>query len=106
MVDTSGHIRPATEDSQNALYPSTIGSSVQKDLRRIYRLQPWEEAVGILQEIQEYEGYCLAKIGPVTVSLPDEIILRLRELKGNRIGVIRCDNGYRVRLITERQKHD
>ncbi len=106
MIDTSGRIHPATDDSQSALYPSTIGSGIQKDLRRIYRLQPWEEAVGILQEIQEYEGYCLAKIGPVTVSLPDEMILRLRELKGKRIGVIRCDEGYRVRVITQRQKHD
>ena len=64
-------------------------------------LQVWEEAVGQLQGVREDGGYCLAAIGPVCVALPAELAVGLRNLQGRKVGVLRCDNGYRLRIIGE-----
>ncbi len=65
-----------------------------------YRLKPYEEAVGTLGEVQGFEDYALAKIGPVTVALPVEMVERLRSFKGQRVGVIRTETDFRLRVIT------
>lgn len=63
------------------------------------RLRPWEEARGHFDELQEVGGCLLAKIGPVTVALPDELRGRLQGLTGRVIAVLRTDNDYRLRVI-------
>jgi hypothetical protein len=64
-------------------------------------LRVWEEAIGILKNITLAEGHILASIGLTTVILPREMAPRLSELMNSRIGIIRCDDGYRVRSISE-----
>ncbi len=64
-----------------------------------YQLQPFEEAIGTLGDVQQLDGYTLAKIGPVSVALPMEMAERLSSLKGQRVGVIRTDNDFRLRII-------
>jgi len=71
------------------------GSSAQ-----VYRLQPYEEALGVLKEVQRLEGYALAQIGPVTVALPIEMGTRLREMQGRKIGVLRTEKDFRFRVIS------
>jgi hypothetical protein len=65
-----------------------------------YRLQPFEEALGIVGEIQQYEGYAIAKIGPVSVVLPEEMVERLKGFIGQKVGVLRTDRDYRFRVIS------
>jgi hypothetical protein len=66
----------------------------------VYRLQPYEEALGILKEIQILEGYALAQIGPVTVALPEEMASRLTGLQGQRVGILRTERDFRFRIIS------
>lgn len=73
------------------------GSSAQ-----IYRLQTYEEAVGVLKDILLLDGYALAEIGPVIVALPVEMGERLNAFIGQRIGVMRTDHDYRFRAIMQR----
>lgn len=63
------------------------------------RLQPWEEARGLLHELQELDGLLVARIGPVVVSLPDELRDRLQSLVGRGIAILRTDSDYRMRTI-------
>jgi len=63
------------------------------------RLQPWEEARGLLHELQDMEGCLVAKIGPVTVALPDELRERLQGLMDREIGILRTDVDYRFRCL-------
>ena len=81
------------------LIPSTSGSSAQ-----VYRLQPYEEALGQLKNVQLLEGYALAEIGPVTVALPIEIGERLNSFIGQRIGVLRTEVDYRYRVMVPMPK--
>ena len=63
------------------------------------RLRPWEEARGPFDELQDVAGCLLARIGPVTVALPDELRDRLQGLTGRVIAILRTDNDYRLRVI-------
>ena len=67
----------------------------------ISRLAPFEEAIGVLHKLQELEGYSLANIGPVCVSLPEDIASKLKGLQGQKIGVLRTDCDYRFRVCDE-----
>jgi hypothetical protein len=64
-----------------------------------YCLKPWDEAIGLLKEVENLEGHILAKIGPVTIALPDEMGERINPFIGQRIGVLRTENDYRFRVI-------
>jgi len=64
-----------------------------------YYLQPWDEVLGPAISIEECEGHCLALIGKIPVLLPQEMSARLSEVKGQRIGILRTDNDYRLRVI-------
>jgi hypothetical protein len=59
------------------LITSTSGSSAQ-----VCRLQPYEEALGQLKNVQLLEGYALAEIGPETVAFPIEMGERLNSFNG------------------------
>lgn len=68
---------------------------------KIIRLAPFEEAIGVLHKLQELEGYSLANIGPVCVSLPEDLASKLKGLQGRKIGVLRTDCDYRFRVCDE-----
>jgi hypothetical protein len=69
---------------------------------KIVRLAPFEEAIGVLHKLQEFDGYSLANIGPVCVSLPEDIASKLKGLQGRKIGVLRTDRDYRFRVCDQR----
>jgi hypothetical protein len=77
-----------------------LETCISGSFAQVYRLQPWEEALGLLKNVQLLEGYALAEIGPVTVALPIDLGERLSYLIGQRIGVIRTENDYRMRIIS------
>jgi hypothetical protein len=81
------------------LIKSTSGSSA-----RVCRLQPYEEALGQLKNVQRLEEYALAEIGPVTVALPIEMGERLNPLIGQRIGILRTEVDYRYRVMVPKPK--
>ncbi len=64
-----------------------------------YHMRPWDEVLGPALEVEEHDGYCLALIGKIPVYLPQDLASRLREAKGQRIGILRTDNDYRFRVI-------
>ena len=73
--------------------------SIQTNYRR---LSPWEEAVGVLEQLAEYEDVLVAKIGRITLALPTGIGDALRPHLGQRIAILRCDDParpYRFRLV-------
>lgn len=76
-----------------------LETCISSSFAQVYRLQPWEEALGLLKNVQLLEDYALAEIGPVTVALPIDIGERLNSLIGQRIGVLRTENDYRMRVI-------
>lgn len=65
-----------------------------------YHMRPWDEVLGPDIDVEEYEGHCIALIGKIPIILPKEMAARLREAKGQRIGVLRTDNDYRLRIIS------
>ena len=69
---------------------------------KIIRLAPFEEAIGVLHKLRELDGYSLANIGPVCVSLPEEVASKLKGMQGRKIGVLRTDCDYRFRVCDER----
>jgi len=73
--------------------------SIQTNYRR---LSPWEEAVGVLEQLAEYEDVLVAKIGRITLALPTGIGDALRPHLGQRIAILRCDDParpYRFRRV-------
>lgn len=68
---------------------------------KIIRLAPFEEAIGVLHKLQELDGYFIAEIGAVSVSLPEDMAFKLREMQGKKIGVLRTDCDYRFRTIED-----
>lgn len=63
------------------------------------RLEPWSDAIGQLHELREQDGRLVAKIGPVTIALPPEMGEKLKGLVGQKIGILRTDNDYRVKRL-------
>ena len=65
-----------------------------------YRLSQWEEVIGPVLDIKPNpEGFFEALIGRVRVALPEEIGSKLQGLQGQRIGILRTDVDYRMRVI-------
>ena len=70
----------------------------------LYRLDYFEEAVGVLHEVEDFEGLLLAKIGRVTLLLPEYMADVLRQHLGDRIGILRTDDterSYRIRILSD-----
>ena len=74
-------------------------------IARAYRLRPFEEAVGTLSELMDDEGVLVARIGKISIHLPEEMERVLRPLLCQRIGILRTDAGYRSRVINS-PRHD
>ena len=62
-------------------------------------LRPWEEVLGLVNSVEEVNGQCLALIGKISVILPQELAARLTKTKGQRVGILRTDTDYRLRVI-------
>ena len=69
---------------------------------KIVRLSPFEEAIGVFHKLQEFDGHCVANIGPVCVFLPEDMASKLKGLQGKKIGVLRTDRDYRFRICDQR----
>ncbi|VVB67557.1 Uncharacterised protein [uncultured archaeon] len=66
---------------------------------KVHRLGFYEESVGDLHNIREMDGYIMSSIGPVVVILPHELGAKLRPLIGSRIGILRTEQDYRLRIF-------
>jgi len=66
-----------------------------------YHMRPWDEVLGPVHKVEEIDGQCLALIGKILVILPQELAARLGEAKGQRVGILRTDNDFRIRIISE-----
>jgi len=66
-----------------------------------HRIPEGKEAVGILLQVLELEGFAVAVFSWGAISLPGEFAARLRELIGKRISILRI-NGYHVRDLDGR----
>jgi hypothetical protein len=66
---------------------------------RVCRLGFYEESIGDLHNIMEADGYILANIGPAVVVLPHEMGVQLKPLIGSRIGILRTEQDYRLRIF-------
>lgn len=64
-----------------------------------YHMRPWDEVLGQVNEVEEVEGYCLALIGKIPVSLPLELTPKLKELQSQKIGILRTEQDFRLRVI-------
>jgi len=61
------------------------------DSIRIRFLEPYEEIIGILNELSFIEGLLLGRIGTITIAIPDDLEDRIRPFIGKRIALIRTD---------------
>lgn len=61
----------------------------------------WVETRGPLTELKEQNGLLIAKIGPVAVALPRELLQKLDDHIGQRIAILRTDSDYRCRFLDE-----
>ena len=59
---------------------------------KIYRLDCFEEAAGVLHELTEKEDVIIAHIGQILLSLPLDMEQSLRPLISQRITILRTDH--------------
>jgi hypothetical protein len=64
-----------------------------------HRLSEWEEAIGVLHEVQRSDGFLIAKIGPARLALPEEMAENLNCERGRKIGILRTDKDFRFRVL-------
>ncbi|OPX76436.1 MAG: hypothetical protein A4E44_00673 [Methanosaeta sp. PtaB.Bin018] len=58
------------------------------------------ESLGTLHEVSRTDdGLFVAAIGPATVFVPDELARRLEPHIGEKIGILRTDHDYRLRIF-------
>jgi len=63
------------------------------------RLALWMEVIGQLLELIDQDGCLVARIGSVEVLLPSELKEKLASFVGQKIGILRTDIDYRMRII-------
>ena len=63
-----------------------------------YHPQNLDESRGVLLRVHEAGGFCIAIFAWGAVSLPVELMGRLRELVGHKTGILRLD-GWHVRNL-------
>jgi hypothetical protein len=67
-------------------------------------LPHWAEGVFTPETLHEEDGHLIARGGKVALILPLEMAPRLNELIGKRIGILRCDDGFRLRTYEDKSK--
>jgi hypothetical protein len=73
-----------------------------------YRLDYYEEARGLLEAIQDQDGFLVAKIGKIRLALPASLEQSLRPLIGQRIAILRTDlprKEYLFRVLDGETNH-
>lgn len=69
-----------------------------------YHMRPWDEIIGIVHKVEERDDHCLAQIGEFVVSLPNELAPRLKELRNQRVGILRSDKDFLLRVLNHRRE--
>jgi len=67
-----------------------------------YELKPWEEVIGVLNELRAEEGkLTLFLSSSIIVKIPDKVLNEkvMKEALGRKVGVLRTDSCYRVRVF-------
>jgi hypothetical protein len=68
----------------------------------LHRLDYWEEATGMIHEVQNYEDLLIVRIGKLRLVVPIEMEKTMRSCIGTKIGILRTDihdREYIVRSI-------
>jgi hypothetical protein len=63
------------------------------------RLQELEEERHTLLSVHSLEGQCIAKFPNGVFIFPEEMEARLRELVGQKIGILRLDGRHYVKVV-------
>jgi len=66
-----------------------------KSSTRMHRLEPWEEVLGTLEELNEDAEGLLARVGKIVVPLPIDLKQELSGCLGQRIAILRTDRSTR-----------
>jgi hypothetical protein len=74
-----------------------VVSSIPDIKDDIRYLKDLEEAVGILLQVSEQDGFCVAMFKWGAIALPVQMAPRLKGLQGRRCAILRLDNEYYVR---------
>jgi len=64
------------------------------------QLTPWCEAVGVLEEIMREDNRIIIKLS-YSLELPPHLYPNLKSKIGKRIGVLRTERSYRLRIIPD-----
>jgi len=75
--------------------------------KEMYHLGFFEEAVGVLTELNAEQGFLIARISDLDLVLPTEMEDKLRPLVGICMGILHTDipgRDYLLRVIPERHK--
>ena len=71
-------------------------------VRKIRRLDDFEEAIGIVHEVCKDDGLLVIRLGNISIILPEEMESQMRGHLGTRIDVLHTDipqKEYLVRVI-------
>ena len=66
--------------------------------RSVYFLKSFEDTIGTLSEVADADGHKTATIGGVCVGVPEDIADKLRFLLGKRVGLLKTDDGFRIKI--------
>lgn len=75
----------------------------------VHHLLPYEEAIGILKELDMKDGVLFAKISKVSLILPVELEEKIRPCVGKRISLLRTDipsKQYLLRVFPDQELND
>lgn len=64
----------------------------------IYFLKSFEDTIGTLSDVSEVDGHKTATIGGVCVGIPEEIATKLLPNIGKRVGLLKTDKDFRVKI--------
>ena len=76
--------------------PEYIHESVLKAEARF--LQDLEEGISVLEAVNEQDGFTLAQFRGFSLLLPPELKQRLSGSVGHRVGILRIDGAYKIRV--------
>lgn len=67
-----------------------------------HHLQAWDEIIGHVRDVQTSDSYALVTIGRITVVLPLEMAEQLTFFMDRRVGILKTETDYRMRVMEER----
>ena len=75
-----------------------VDSTLQQERQNPCVLQDLEEGIGLLEHIKEHDGATLALFRGFSLLLPPELGPQLSDLVGSRVGILKIDGTYRIRV--------